>query len=83
MSASRAVTQAPPARQASRASPGGTWCASAQIAATQSRRPAGSSHAKARVIAAVTWFGLLMGSPPAAPRPAGADDTATRATLHR
>jgi hypothetical protein len=53
-SASRVSTQAPPARQAIRGSPGGTSCASAQSAASQSRRPAGSSHAAQRPIAAIT-----------------------------
>ena len=71
-SASRASTQAPPARQASRASPGGTSCASAQTASAQSRRPAGSSHAKARATAAITRVSLLMEPPPTAPRPAAA-----------
>ena len=40
-SASRASIQAPPARQASRASPGGTWCASAQTAADPVPPPGG------------------------------------------
>jgi hypothetical protein len=63
VSASRASIHTPPARQASRVSPGGTSRASAQIAATQSRRPAGSSHATPRPTAASTWFGLPTGSP--------------------
>ncbi len=63
-SASRASIQTPPARQASRARPGGISWASAQTAAAQSRRPAGSSRAAPCLAAAAIRFSLFMGPPP-------------------
>ena len=52
INASLAISRTPPARHASRRSPGGTSVASAQTASTQSRRPAGTSRMLARRAAA-------------------------------
>ena len=69
INASLAISRTPPARHASRRSPGGTSRASAQTASTQSRRSAGTSRAAARHAAAPALPSLLTGAARAAIRP--------------